>query len=90
MAPKVGDRIKFRPTHQKDLELTGKVKAVNGKEAVVLSEAGNGSVSRVYHVHTDDCTPITEEKPAPADQDPEDQDPEDQGQGDDPGSIAGE
>ena len=64
MALKVGQSIKFRPTHQKELELSGKVKAVRGDLVDVLSDAANGSVSRVHSVHAKDCTAI--ETPAPA------------------------
>lgn len=56
MAPQVGDRIKFRPTHQKDLELTGEVKAVHGDHVEVLSEAANGSVERLYVADLKDCS----------------------------------
>ena len=64
MAPEVGQLVKFRPTHQKDLELSGKVKAVQDDLVDVLSDEANGSVSRVYSVHAKDCTAI--ETPAPA------------------------
>lgn len=60
----VGDRIKFRPTHAKDLELSGEVKAIDEDLLDVLSDESNGSVSRIYSVHVNDCTVIAEEAPA--------------------------
>lgn len=60
MSLKVGQRVRFRPTHQKELELTGKVQEINSDSVVVESDAGNGSVSRVYAVHANDCAAIEE------------------------------
>jgi hypothetical protein len=60
MALKKGQRVVFRPTHAKELQLKGKVVRVHedGKMVDVVSEAANGSVSRVYTAHADDVVPF--------------------------------
>jgi hypothetical protein len=62
---KAGDRVRFRPTHQKDLELTGTVDKKQGDDARVLnvkSDAGAGSVSRVYPADINDVKLLEEEE----------------------------
>jgi hypothetical protein len=62
MALKKGQRVRFRPTHHKELELTGSVKRVYEDNSVdVKSDAGNGSISRLYSAHASDCSVIEEE-----------------------------
>jgi len=62
---KVGNRVKFRPSHQKDLELTGEVQEISEdhKTVDVLSEEHNGSAPRLYTVHESDCSSPLEDGP---------------------------
>lgn len=61
---KVGQKVKFRPTHQKDIELAGTVAKVNKDGTVdVQSTAGNGSVSRLYPAHLSDIWPDHDPEP---------------------------
>ena len=57
MIAKLGERVQFRPTHAKELLLTGVVLKLyqDSRTVDIESEPGNGSVSRIYSAHLDDC-----------------------------------
>jgi hypothetical protein len=62
---KVGQKVKFSPTHQKDITFTGTIVAIHEGAADcvdVKSEAGNGSVSRLYTAHAADVRVRTEKQ----------------------------
>ncbi len=61
MALEIGQRVKFRTSHQKELELTGTIESVSGDSVAVMADEANGSVSRVYVAHAADVTAIESE-----------------------------
>jgi len=76
MKVKLGERVQFRPTHAKDLLLTGIVGRIHKDEKTVdiSSEPGNGSISRIYSAHVDDCQPC-EQKATNAEEEKEEKEP---------------
>ena len=56
----IGDRVKFRPTHQKELELTGTVRDIGTDVVEIETDEANGSVSRLYVAHAADCSVLAE------------------------------
>lgn len=65
---KAGDKVKFRPTHNKALELTGTIAGLHedGKTVYVDVDANEkyGMVAHLHVANKNDMT-VTEEAPAP-------------------------
>lgn len=64
---KVGQRVEFRPTHQKDMKRTGWVADVSDYHNVldVQLEPGSGEVTRVYQADAADCALAAEQTKDP-------------------------
>ena len=56
-----GDRVRFRPTHHKELLLTGTIVGGDDRNSVeIQSDEANGSVSRLYVAHEADVEILKE------------------------------
>jgi ribosome maturation factor RimP len=69
---KVGQRVKFTRTHDKNVELTGTIVSVDGNSIIVQTEADGKvvEVSGVETAHADSVTVLSE--PKAEDPEPED------------------